>query len=191
MHRAHSQQSLPARTLARGLFGLGLAAALGGCAAGRVGGSYRSQAFPSGNAPEPTIATTVLTCAPRELTPGAGDAVTAQFNALARTAMPSPPVALSPDASGVLCNTVAESFAFHRWRETPLSGSASVVIRELAQATGAKAIAMPALRLYPVCQRDPVRWDRLICSVGRRKDVGLFLFAADGTILYGSTKEVG
>ena len=192
------------RTLAIGLFGLSLVTTASGCAALAIGGPHRSEQFPSGNAPEPTVATTVLSCVAKALPYGAGDAYTAQFSALARAAMPAAPLPLSPAASDVLCHTVAASNAFHAWRETTPPASAVAVIRELAQATGAKAIAVPAMRLYARCEQDTktvrdrtgatiatIQENTQTCRMDRFKDVGLFLFASDGTIMYRSTKQVG
>ncbi|HXU02499.1 MAG TPA: hypothetical protein VN903_16155 [Polyangia bacterium] len=197
MHRPGSHESI------FGLAGLALAA-LSGCAALMPGGAHRSEQFAAGNAPEPTISTTVLSCVAKSLPFGSGDAYTAQFNALARAAMPAPPVPLSPSATSVLCNTVAASGAFHAYRETTPPASAVAIIRELAQATGAKSIAVPAMRLYARCEQDQktvhdsagrviatVDEGTQTCRMDRFKDVGLFLFAADGTILYRSTKQVG
>jgi hypothetical protein len=189
-----------------GLFGLGLAT-MTGCAAligGGGGGTHRSDQFASGNAPEPTIATTVLSCVAKALPYGSGDAYTAQFNALARTAMPAAPVPLSPSATSVLCSTIAASDSFHAWAETTPAPSAAAVIRELAQATGAKAIAMPAMRLYARCEQDTrtvrdatgatvatIQENTQTCRMDRWKDVGLFLFSADGAVWYRSTKRAG
>jgi len=199
MHRPLSRKSW----LGSGRLGLALAVC-----AGRSflipGGVHRSEQFAAGNAPEPTISTTVLSCVAKSVPYGAGDAYTAQFNALARAAMPAAPVPLSPSATSVLCNTVAASGAFHAWRETTPPASAVAIIRELAQATGAKSIAIPMMRLYARCEQDQktvrdssgrviatVDEGTQTCRMDRFKDVGLFLFAADGTILYRSTTQTG
>jgi hypothetical protein len=179
-------------------------AALGGCAGLMPGGPHRSDQFPSGNAPEPTVATTVLSCVAKSLPYGTGDALTSRFDALARAAMPAPAVPLSPAATSALCSTVAASDAFHAWRETTPAPSAAAVIREIAQASGAKSVAVPALRLYARCEKDTkkvldangvpiatIEENTQTCRLDRFKDVGLFLFSADGTILYRSTKQVG
>jgi hypothetical protein len=201
MLRTRTQKSW----LAPGIFrlGLGLAAA-GGCAGLMVGGPHRSDQFPSGNAPEPTITTTVLSCVTKALPYGSGADLTARFDALARASMPGAPLPLSPAATSALCSTVAASDAFHAWRETTPAPSAAAVIREIAQATGAKSIAMPALRLYARCEQDTktvrdasgapiatIQENTQTCRMDRFKDVGLFIFAADGTILYRSTRRVG
>ena len=201
MNRTRSQKSSPARTVRAGLFGL---ATLSGCAALMPGGAHRSEQFASGNAPEPTVATTALTCVAKTLPPGSGDELSARFDALARAAMPAAPVPLSPAAHAALCNTVAASAGFHAWRETTPEPSAQAVIREIAQATGAKSVAIPIMRLYARCEQDTktvrdstgatiatIQENTQTCQMDRFKDVGLFLFAADGTILYRSTKQVG
>jgi len=199
MHRTGSQNFW----LGPALLGLGLATVTG-CAAMIAGpeGVHRSEQFASGNAPEPTVATTVLSCVAKALPYGSGDAYTAQFNVLARAAMPAP-VPLSPAAASVLCNTIAASDRFHAYREPP-PASASAIIRELAQATGAKSIAVPAMRLYARCEQNTktvrdqtgatvatIQESGQTCGMDRWKDVGLFIFAADGTILYRSTKHAG
>ena len=186
------------RTLLLGVF------VLNGCAGLLGGGPHRSDQFAAGNAPQPTVATSVLSCVTKALPYGSGDALAARFDALARAAMPSAPVPLSPAATGVLCNTIAASDSFHAWREWTPAPSAAATIRELAQATGAKSIAIPALRLYARCEQDTktvrdasgapiatIQENTQTCRLDRIKDVGLFLFSADGTILYRSTKRVG
>jgi hypothetical protein len=203
MLRTRPQKSWLARALALGAFGLGLGAA-GGCAMLAVGGPHRSDQFPSGNAPEPTITTTVLSCVTKALPYGSGADLTARFDALARASMPAAPLPLSPAATSALCSTVAASDAFHAWRETTPAPSAAAVIREIAQATGAKSIAMPAMRLYARCEQDTktvrdasgtpiatIQENTQTCRMDRFKDVGLFIFAADGTILYRATRRVG
>jgi hypothetical protein len=195
------QKASPTRIARLSLIGL---VALTGCAALMPGGAHRSEQFAAGNAPAPTIATTVLSCVAKTLPPGSGEELTARFDALARAAMPATPVPLSPAAHAALCNTVAASAGFHAWRETTPEPSAQAVIRELAQATGAKSIAIPIMRLYARCEQDTktvrdstgatiatIQENTQTCRMDRFKDVGLFLFAADGTILYRSTKQVG
>ena len=200
MHRLLSRKSW----LRSGFAGLGLAT-LAGCAnliAGG-GGVHRSDSFPSGNAPEPTVATNVLSCVAKALPYGSGDSLTARFDALARGAIPAQAVPLSRTAHDALCDTIAASGNFHAYREPP-SASAQAVIRELAQATGAKSIAIPAMRLYARCEQDKktvrnsagqviatVDEGTQTCGMDRWKDVGLFIFAADGTMLYSSTKRAG
>jgi hypothetical protein len=199
MHPTRSQKSW----LGPGILGLGLAT-MTGCAMLSVGGAHRSAQLAAGNAPAPTVATTVLSCVAKALPYGSGDNYTAQFNALARAAMPAAPVPLSPSATSVLCSTFATSDNFHAWAETTQAASAVAVIRELAQATGAKSIAMPAMRLYARCEQDTktvrdgtgatvatIQENTQTCTMDRFKDVGLFIFAADGTILYRSTKRTG
>jgi hypothetical protein len=200
-HRTPSQSS-PLRTLALAL-GLGTAS-LSGCAGFLEGaGPQRSPQFASGNAPEPTVATTVLSCVAKALPYGAGDTYTSQFNALARGAMPAGQVPLSPSTTAALCGTIAASDRFHAYREPP-QASAMAVIREIAQATGAKAIVIPAMRLYARCERNTrqvrdasgapiatIDEGTETCSMDRFKDVGLYIFAADGTRLYSHTKRVG
>jgi hypothetical protein len=203
MLRTRPQKSWLTQALALALGGLGLAGA-GGCAALAVGGPHRSDQFPSGNAPEPTITTTVLSCVTKALPYGTGADLTARFDALARASMPAAPLPLSPAATSALCSTVAASDAFHAWRETTPAPSAAAVIRQIAQATGAKSIAMPAMRLYARCEQDTktvrdasgapiatIQENTQTCRMDRFKDVGLFIFAADGTILYRSTRQVG
>src|SRR5262245_3474742 len=108
LHRT-SSQSLPTRTLALAILGLGLAP-LAGCAGLLEGaGPQRSPQFASGNAPEPAVATTVLSCVAKALPYGSGDTYTSQFNALARAALPAPPIPLSPSATSALCGTIAAS----------------------------------------------------------------------------------
>src|SRR5262245_396424 len=201
-HRTPSQSLLP-RTLALALMGLGLTPLIG-CAGLLAGaGPQRSPEFATGNSPEPAIATTVLSCVAKALPYGAGNTYTAQFDALARAALPAPPVPLSPAATSALCGTIAASDRFHAYREPP-QASAMAVIREIAQATGAKSIVIPAMRLYARCERDTrtVRdsTGRTIatidegsetCSMDRFKDIGLYIFAADGSRLYSHTKRVG
>ena len=201
-HRTLSQ-SLSPRALALAILGLGLAP-LTGCAGLLAGaGPQRSPQFPSGNAPEPTVATTVLSCVAKALPRGAGDTYTAQFNALARGAMPAGQVPLSPSATAALCGTIAASDRFHAYREPP-QASAMAVIREIAQATGAKSIVIPAMRLYARCEQDTktvrdssgrtvatIQEGTETCSMDRFKDVGLYIFAADGSRLYSHTKQVG
>jgi hypothetical protein len=203
MHRTPSQKSLPPRTLSLAVLGLGLAP-LGACASLIAGpGPQRSEQFASGNAPQPTIATTVLSCVAKALPYGAGDTYTAQFNALARAAMPATPVPLSPSATSALCGTIAASDRFHAYREPP-QASAMAVIREIAQATGAKSIVIPAMRLYARCEQDTrtvrdssgrtvatIQDNTQTCGMDRFKDIGLYIFSADGTRLYSHTKRVG
>ncbi len=131
--------------------------------------------------------------------PGAGDNLTAQFNALSRASMAAAPVQLPRSAESVLCKTIAASDAFHAWRETTPAASAVATIRELAQATGAKAIAIPIMRLYARCEQDTktvrdaragapiatIQESTQTCRMDRTKDVGLFLFGEDGTLLIG------
>lgn len=206
MHPHRLRQSSLSATVALVLFGLGSTGltTLTGCAGLMGGGPHRSDQFPTGNAPEPTVATAVLSCVTKALPYGSGDALTARFDALARAAMPAAPVPLSPAATGALCSTVAASDNFHAWRETTPAPSAAAVIRELAQATGAKSIVMPALRLYARCERDEktvrdangvpiatIEENSQTCRMDRIKDVGLFLFSSDGTVLYRSTKRAG
>jgi len=201
-HRTPSHSfSLP--TVALALMGLGLAPLIG-CASLLAGaGPQRSPEFATGNAPEPAIATTVLSCVAKALPYGAGNTYTAQFNALSRSALPAEPVALSPSATAALCGTIAASDRFHAYREPP-QASAMAVIREIAQATGAKSVVIPAMRLYARCERDQrqVRDSsgRIIatidegsetCSMDRFKDIGLYIYAADGSRLYSHTKRVG
>jgi hypothetical protein len=202
LHRTLSQ-SLPPRTLAVALMGLGLAPLIG-CASFLAGaGPQRSPQFAAGNAPEPAVATTVLSCVAKALPYGAGDTYTAQFNALARSAMPAPPVPLSPSATSALCGTIAASDRFHAYREPP-QASAMAVIREIAQATGAKSIVIPALRLYARCEQNTrtvrdssgatvatINDGTETCRMDRFKDIGLYIFAADGSRLYSHTKRVG
>ena len=146
----------------------------------------------------------MLSCVSSALRPGAGDNLTAQFNALSRAAMAAAPVPLPRSAESVLCNTIAASDAFHAWRETTPAASAAATIRELAQATGAKAIAIPVMRLYARCEQDTktvrdasgapiatIQESTQTCRMDRTKDVGLFLFAEDGTLLYRATRRVG
>jgi hypothetical protein len=176
----------------------GLAAGLSG------GGPHRSEQFPSGNAPEPTVATTVLACITKALPYGTGDSVTARFDALSRSTMPAGQVPLSPAAHDVLCSTIAASDAFHAWREWNPPPSATAIVREIAQATGAKSVAMPALRLYARCEQDTktvrdangvpiatIQENTQTCRLDRIADFGVFLFSADGTIIYRSTKRTG
>ena len=203
-----SRTHVPMSTLTRGrnlgpVMILALAT-LDGCAGLMGGGPHRSDQFAAGNAPEPTAATAVLSCVTKALPYGSGDALTARFDALARSAMPAAPVPLSPGATSVLCSTVAASDSFQAWREWNPPASATAVIRELAQATGAKSIAMPAMRLYARCEQDTktvrdatgatiatIQENTQTCRLDRIKDIGLFLFSADGTILYRSTKRAG
>jgi hypothetical protein len=179
-------------------------AGLTGCAGLLGGGPHRSDQFPAGNAPEPTVATTVLSCVAEALPYGSGNDLTARFDALARAAIPAPPIALSPASTSVLCSTIAASSTFHAWRESNPPASATAVIRELVRSSGAKSIAMPAMRLYARCEQDTktvrdangmtvatIQENTQTCRMDRFKDVGLFLFSADGTILYRSTKRVG
>jgi hypothetical protein len=179
-------------------------AILSGCAGLMGGGPHRSDQFAAGNAPQPTVATAVLSCVTKALPYGSGDALTSRFDALARAAMPGAPVSLSPAATKVLCSTVAASDYFQAWREWNPPASATAVIRELAQATGAKSIAMPAMRLYARCEQDTktvrdasgmpiatIQENTQTCRMDRLKDIGLFLFSADGTILYRSTRRAG
>jgi hypothetical protein len=201
LHRP--SQLLPLRTLAPALLGLGLTPLIG-CASFLAGaGPQRSPQFASGNAPEPTVVTTVLSCVASDLRRGAGDTYTAQFNALARAAMPAEPVPLSHSTTSALCGTIAASDRFHAYREPP-QASAMAVIREIAQATGAKAIVIPAMRLYARCERDTrtvhdssgrtiatIDEGTETCSMDRFKDVGLYIFAADGSRMYSHTKRVG
>src|SRR4029079_2387908 len=152
--RLHTRSLSRKSWLRSGLGGLGLAT-LAGCAnliAGG-GGVHRSDSFPSGNAPEPTVATNVLSCVAKPLPYGSGDSLTARFDALARGAIPAQAVPLSRTAHDALCDTIAASGNFHAYREPP-SASAQAVISELAQATGAKSIAIPAMRLYARCEED-------------------------------------
>jgi hypothetical protein len=176
----------------------GLAAGLSG------GGPHRNEQFASGNAPEPTVATTVLACITKALPYGTGDSVTARFDALSRSTMPAEQLPLSPAAHDVLCSTIAASDAFHAWREWNPPPSATAIVRELARASGAKSIVMPALRLYARCEQDTktvrdangvpiatIQENTQTCRLDRVADFGVFLFAADGTILYRSTKRAG
>jgi hypothetical protein len=117
---------------------------------------------------------------------GAGGDLTSRFDALARGTMPAAPVPLSPGATSALCSTIAASDAFHAWREWNPPPSATAVIRQLAEASGAKSIAMPVMRLYATCEQD-----KKTCRLDRYKDFGLFLFSADGTILYRATRRAG
>ena len=206
MHPNRVQRLPFTRTMAFGLFVLGSTglATLTGCAGLMGGGPHRSDQFPTGNAPEPTIATAVVACVTKALPPGSGSELTARFDALARTAMPAGAVPLSPAATVALCGTVFGSDSFQAWRETTPAPSAAAVIRELAQATGAKSIAMPAMRLYARCEKDQktvrdangvpiatIDENTQTCRMDRLKDIGLFLFSADGTILYRSTQRAG
>lgn len=201
----NSQSLKPPAFVRLGLFTLAAGAlTAAGCAALMPGGAHRSPAFQTGNAPEPTVSTTVLSCVSSALRPGAGDNLTAQFNALSRASMAAAPVPLPRSAESVLCNTIAASDAFHAWRETTPAPSAVATIRELAQATGAKAIAIPVMRLYARCEQDTktvrdasgapiatIQEGTQTCRMDRTKDVGLFLFAEDGMILYRATRRVG
>ena len=179
-------------------------ATLTGCAGLMGGGPHRSDQFTAGNAPEPTVATAVVACVTKALPPGSGSELTARFDALARTAMPAGAVPLSRAATVALCGTVFGSDSFQAWRETTPAPSAAAVIRELAQATGAKSIAMPAMRLYARCEKDQktvrdangvpiatIDENTQTCRMDRIKDIGLFVFSADGAILYRSTKRAG
>ena len=178
--------------------------AASGCAALMGEGAYRSPQFAAGNAPEPTVVTTPLGCIASKLPPGSGRSFAASVAAIARSQIPAAPVPLSPNAETVMCKTFAsgDNFPGHfDWNSPP---SLAAVIREIAEAHGAKSIAIPAFRVYARCEQDKktvrdstgatvatIESNTVTCTEDRIKHVGLFIFAADGNMLYKSTKSPG
>ena len=175
-----------------------------GCGAFQLGGVKRSPNFATGNAPEPTIVTAVVPCVHTSLPAGSGETSIARFSAIERSQVKAEPVAVPRATAEILCTTVAASDNFHFKNDWNASPSLAGVMHELAQAHGAKSVAVPIIRLFAHCEQDTqtvknangatvgtVELASKTCREDPTKYVGLFIFREDGTLIYKSTQAPG
>lgn len=154
-----------------------LALACGACTAN----TFRNPQFTQAQAPTPTLTTSVVKClaTAHASTDLIANALTAEIEQRAKTAQ------LPPEERLQLCGELGTDAAVSTWSSDWSLGNtiATPLARSLAKTQSAGSVLIPLVRTDDVC-------DATSCKE-RTVNVGLFLFSADGTLLWKGTASRG